>query len=273
MSDVVDQCPADAATRSRVDEAILRTSVERIFAVDKLGVEHHVALLRARAEVGQALPRDEILRAGDAGCGRRGREVAGLRVVMALGTEDAVDPSVLMGSDAHIIDIRCRNDVLGHRDGLRPEAEVVDAVGTLGRGEERLAVGTLHTDNEHILVMPLDGAAVERGVHHDALHQVGVVLLTEVIAPFQGRMVGRQDGVLILLINTVLCIAERPKGRAAPLFDSILTVEQCLMVCTQGCHFLFKFSHIVSLISDIKTSQFSTLSSLNSHACHSSHCS
>ena len=47
MGDVIDECPADAATRPGVDETVLRTGVESILAIDELGVEHHIALLTA----------------------------------------------------------------------------------------------------------------------------------------------------------------------------------------------------------------------------------
>ena len=42
---VVDKRPAYAAAAAGVDKAVLRASVKGILAVDKLGVQHHVALL------------------------------------------------------------------------------------------------------------------------------------------------------------------------------------------------------------------------------------
>src|ERR1035441_7176756 len=61
------QSPADAAALAGLDEVVLRPCVKRVLAIDKLGVEHHVALLRRlRFEIGQPLPRLQIPGAGDA---------------------------------------------------------------------------------------------------------------------------------------------------------------------------------------------------------------
>ena len=105
--------------------------------------------------------------------------------------------------ETHVIDIGGGDGVLRHGDGLRPEAEVVDAVRTFSHGEETLAVGTLDTYNEQVLAVKLYGSAVERGVHHDALLQVGVVLLVEVIAPFQRSVLGCEDWILIACVDAV----------------------------------------------------------------------
>src|SRR5881392_828326 len=55
--DVVAQSPADAAARTRLDEAVLRTCVERVLTVHEARMQHDVSLLlRPRDEVGQSLP-------------------------------------------------------------------------------------------------------------------------------------------------------------------------------------------------------------------------
>ena len=170
MGYVVDKSPPDATARAGVDEAILGTGVEGILSIDKLRVEHYVALLTLCLEVGQTLPVDEVLGAGY-GCRRRGgRKVAGTTVVVALSTEHSVDPTVLVGCKAHVIDVGGGDDVLGHCDGLFPKTEIVNSVGALSYGEETLAVGSLHTHYEEVFAMPLYGAAVQGGVHHYALH-------------------------------------------------------------------------------------------------------
>ena len=76
---------------------------------------------------------------------------------MTLSTEHTVDPAVLMLCETHIIDVRSRNHIVGHRDGLVPETEVVDAVGRLGHSEETLTVGALHANDEDISAVPLHG--------------------------------------------------------------------------------------------------------------------
>ena len=116
---------------------------------------------------------------------------------MPLSTKDAIDPAVLVSCQAHVVDVGGRDDVLGHGDGIVPEAEVVDAVRALSHSKERLAVGSLHTDNKQVLAAPLDGAAVERRIHADALQQQGIGALIQVVAPKDGRVRSRQDGMFV----------------------------------------------------------------------------
>ena len=224
MGDIIHQCPADAAAAACVDEAVLGTGIEGILAADKLGVKHHVALLALALEVGQAFPGLEVTGAGNAGSSRGSAQVARASVIMAFSAKDAVDPAVFMSREAHVIDVGGGNHIIGHRDGLGPESEVVHAVWTLGHSEERLAVGAFNPHNKYIFALPFDGACIERRVHHDALHQVGVVLLVEVILPLQGHMLSSDNRVLILLINAV-----------PPLLWFVLPAQQRLMMSTQGC--------------------------------------
>ena len=136
VRDVVNECPADTATAAGVDETILRTGVESVLAIDKLRMEHDVALLALRLEVGQTVPVDEVFRAGDSSRSGSCREVTGVRIVVTLSTEDAIDPAVLMGGETHVVDVRSGNGVLGHGDRLGPETEVINAVRTLCHCEE-----------------------------------------------------------------------------------------------------------------------------------------
>ena len=232
VGDVVDQCPADAATAARIDETILRTGVEGVFAIDELRVQYDVALLRLRLQVGQTIPGLQVLGARDACRSGCRREVARLRVVVTLGTEHAVDPAVLMLRDAHVVDVGGRNDILGHGDGLVPEAEIVDTVRRLGHGEERFAVGTFDTHYEAVLSVPLDGSAVERSIHHDALHEVGVVFFAEVIFPLQWCMLCGQNGELPLLVDAI-----------PPLHGFILSRQQLLVMSPQRFYFFLKITH------------------------------
>ena len=134
VGDVVNQRPADASAASGVDESVLRAGIEGVFAVDKFGVEHHVALLalrfqvgqafpRLQFQVGQAFPRLQVLGAGDAGGGCSRREVACRSVVVvAFGAEDAIYPAVFVGGEAHVVDVGGGDDVIGHCHGVVPEA-------------------------------------------------------------------------------------------------------------------------------------------------------
>ena len=140
---------------------------------------------------------------------------------MTLGAEHTVDPTVLMLRDTYIIDVRRGNHVVGHGDGFLPETEVVDAVGRLRHGKITLSVGTLYTDDEQILTLPLDGTCIESTITHDALHQIRIVLLVEIVLPLQGNMFCRHHGILILLIDAV-----------PPLYGFVLATQQCLVMGT-----------------------------------------
>ena len=153
---------------------------------------------------------------------------------MTLSTEHTVDPTVLMLCDTHIIDIRGGNHIVGHGNGLVPETEVIDTVGRLGHCEETLTVGTFYAHHEHILAVPLDGTGVQGGITHDALHQIGVVLLVEVIFPLQGHVGRCQNRVLVLLIDAI-----------TPLHGFVLLAQQFFMMLAQSGHLLLKFCHIL----------------------------
>ena len=204
MCHVIYQSPADATAAAGVDEAILRTGIESIFPIDELRMEHHVTLLRLRLQVGQPVPRLEVFSAGNTSSGSGCREIAGLFVIMTLGTEYTVNPAVFMLCDAHVVDVRGRNHVFGHRDWFIPEAEVIDTVRAFGHGKERLTVGALHTAYQQVTAIQFDGSCIQYGVYHDALHQEGVVLFREVVLPLQWRMLSRQYGIAVLLVDAVL---------------------------------------------------------------------
>ena len=228
MGDILHQCPADATTLTGIDEAILRTGVESVLAIDKLWMQHHVTLLTEGTQVLQTLPVNEVLGAcntcGSGSC----RGVEGLCLIVALYAEHTIDVAVFVLGDTHVIDIGGRGIFsVGHRNRLVPEAPLVNAVETLSHSEERLAVGALHAAYQQVATVQFDGTGIEHGIHHDALHQIGVVLLVEVIAPLQGSMLGSQDGIHIFLIDTI-----------ATLGDLVGAHEQSLMTLAQGLYFL-----------------------------------
>ena len=60
------QSPSDSAARTRLDESVLRAGVEGVFPVVEFRVENNIPLLGGFClEIGQALPRPQILRACD----------------------------------------------------------------------------------------------------------------------------------------------------------------------------------------------------------------
>ncbi len=234
----IDQGPADAAAAACIDESVLRTGIKGIFSVNEFGMQHHVALLALRFDVREALPVDEVARAGHAGSGHGGRQVAGLRRVLALHAEDAVNPAVLVRGQAHVINIGGGLSVFGHRDGTRPEAEVVHAVRALGHGKERLAVRSFDAGDQHIFSFPFDGARIHDGMNAEAFHQPGIRVRMQVIAPFQRCVRRRQHRIRIAAVNPV------------SLQGNILSFKQLLVRATQPeKSFVVGHSSIISSLS------------------------
>ena len=93
--------------------------------------------------------------------------------------------------------------VSGIRIGVLPEAEVVDAVRAFGDGEEGFAVRALDARHDQKLALVQDGAGVEGGVDAHALHQEGIGLLVEVVAPGDGRVRGGQHRILVAVVDAV----------------------------------------------------------------------
>ena len=93
-------------------------------------MEHAVALVKRtrRFQIGQPLPLHKVLGARDAATGNGGGNIAGLRIVMPLGAEQAVNPAVLVPHEAHVIQIRFLRLVIRHPHRVIPEAEAVHAV-------------------------------------------------------------------------------------------------------------------------------------------------
>ena len=123
---------------------------------------------------------------------------------MAFHAEKTVNPPVLVCRQSHVIHVDCRIVGIGHGDRMVVETEVVDAVGAFGDGKERLAVGTFHADNEHILAVPLDCARIKRGVHAYALHEVRVAHRVVVITPEWRSHACRNHRVLVAAVYAVV---------------------------------------------------------------------
>ena len=203
-------------------------------------------VLALRLQVGQSFPGLQVPCARYGRRGRGCREVAWATVIVALGTEHAVDPAVLVLRQSHVVDVRGGLLRVGHGDGLLPEAEVIDAVRTLGNGEEALAVGPLHAAHQQVAPIQADGSGVQHRVHHDALHQVGVVLLTEIISPLQRCVVSRQHRVAVLFVDAVACMAEQPLGRAASWQRLVLACQQLFVPLVQFCNSFLETFHFCS---------------------------
>ena len=240
VRDVIHQCPADASTATSVDKTILRTGVEGVFTIHKLRVQHHITLLTLGFQVGQSVPGFQVLGTGDASSGCGSTQVARLRVVVTLSTEHAVYPTILMLCQSHIINVGSRHHIIRHGDRLIPETEVVDTIRTLGHSKVTLAVSPLNTHHQTVFPLPFNGTCVQRGITHNTLHQVRVVVLIKVVLPLQGHMFSRHHRVLVLLVNTI-----------SPLQGFVLSRKQLLMMFSQSRYLLFKLAHILFFYSFI----------------------
>ena len=199
----VHQGPADTAAVAGIDETVLRAGVQGIFSVHEFGMKHYIALLGRRTDVRQALPVHQVPGTGHTGCRRSGRKVSLGAVILAFHAENAVNPAVLMGSQAHIVHIGGGFSPFREGDGTGPEAEVVHTVRAFGHGKERLAVGSFHTHHQDVFPVPFDGARIQGGMYADTLHQVGIALPVKIVPPLERSMLRRQDGVFITLVNAV----------------------------------------------------------------------
>src|SRR5690606_1385383 len=144
VGDAVAESPAYTAAGARFDETVLWSGIECVLPLHEFRVQDDVALLpRVGFQVGQALPRNEVLRPGDAGLRHRRRGVTWWRLgILALGAKDAVDPPVFVAGEAHVVDVHVGVFGLGHHDRIIPETEVVDAVWAFGNGEEGFPIGS-----------------------------------------------------------------------------------------------------------------------------------
>ena len=130
-----------------------------------------------------------------------------------------------MAREAHVVDVHVGIVRLGHRDGLRAESEVVDAVVGLRDGEERFAVVAFEADHERdAAVVEEHGAGIEGRVDAQALQQERVRAAVEVVAPLQRRVVAGDDGVQVAGVEPVVERGIRRVGAA----------EEGLVVAAKG---------------------------------------
>ena len=140
-----------------------------------------------------------------------------------------------MAGQAHIVDVGGGDYIFGQHDGIVPQAEVVHAIGTFGYGEEGFAVGAFHAQHQQVAALPLDGSRVECRIHADALHEVGIGLLVQVVTPEDGRMCCRDYGVFVARDDAV-----------AARYGFILSRDQLFVFLKQTFYLIAKCFHIIS---------------------------
>ena len=234
--DVVYQRPSYSSPVSGINEIILRTGVEGIFPVHKLGMQHHIALLARCFQVGQPFPVHQVACTYDSRLCHRCRQVARrCSAVMAFAAKDAINPSVLMGGETHVVHIGFRRIHVGQCQRTFPEAEIVHPVRAFGYGKERLPVRSLHAHHHQIFSVPFHGTAVHGGIEADALHAIRVGGGIEVVTPLQGNMCSGQYGMDITADDPV-CL----------FLHFVRTLQQRFLALAQCFYLLFEiFVHIL----------------------------
>ena len=202
-------------------------------------MQNHIALLGLGFEVWKTFPVHKVLGSGDT-CACHCRRQVTLRCVrvFALNTEDAVNPSVLVGGQPHVIDIDSRLAVLRHCHRIVPETEIVDSVGALRDGEERLPVCAFHSYREHIFSVPLDGSGIEGGVDAESFLQIRIRGRVQVIFPEHRSMSARENRILVSFINAVhinrlILFGNQIFIISLKLFQSLIEIHNCIqyLVC------------------------------------------
>jgi len=118
-----------------------------------------------------------------------------------------------MPDQTHVVDIDVRIFSFGHHHRIVPEVEIINAVGAFGDCEEGFAVPSLDAGHDQDFAIQLDGAGIEGGIDAQPLHQEGIALGIEVVAPEKGGMTGRQHWIGVTLIDAVM----PGQGRVAAL--------------------------------------------------------
>ena len=143
--------------------------------------------------------------ADDAGLSHCGGEIR-IRGVLTLGAEHAVDPSVLMLGQTHIVDIGLLRTGVRQNHRIIPEVEAIDAIVTFCHRKEGFPVISFHTNHQIIFSVELNGSGVHHGVDAQTLLKIRVGFLIEVISPVHRCKLPGQDRILIPVINSIVKI-------------------------------------------------------------------
>ena len=140
----------------------------------------------------------EILRSGYAGRRHGRRQIArGSRRIMPFGTENTVNPTVLMGRKAHVVKVRFIPVGRGNRQRTVAEPESIDPVVALSQSEKGFTVVPFDPDHQYVFAVELDGSGIERSVDPEPFEQKRVSSGVQVVAPEERRMRSREDRVSI----------------------------------------------------------------------------
>jgi len=191
---MLDESPQPMPPPCRLDEIVLRARVERVLAIDKLGVQHHVALLRRlRFQVGEALPDLQSLVRTMPHCATAEEVSRRASWVFAFGAEEAVDIAVFMLHQAHVVDIRVGVAVSGSRTGSSRNESCPRRWGF--RPRRKTTCGPrLDARHEQKLALMEQSAGVECGIDAHALEKQRIGFAVEIVAPEDGAWAAVRTG-------------------------------------------------------------------------------
>ena len=218
MGDVIAQAPADAVAGTRRGKIRHGAGVKGIFAVDEFGMQNAIALVQGRVlRSGSRSHCDKVFGAGDAAAGDGGGKVPRLGVIMPLGAEQPVNPSVLVAHQAHIVKVCFLVLQLRHADGIIPKTKSIHAVPAFRDGEKRLAVPAFNPGHQNNMP-PFHSIApdVEGAIDPEPGQQMRIVRVVEIITPEQRSMFGGEDGKFIAVEYSVSAFL-----RAVAAFDQL----------------------------------------------------
>ena len=205
MGDVLCQSEPDTAAGTSFNEAVHRSGIKRILPVYEFRKQADVPLLGALLghQIRQAFPRVQILGADNACC-RHCRRQVGRVFGTGFGAEHAVDPTVLVLSQPHVIDIGFVRIQIRQHNRLFPKAKIVDAVGALCNRKEAFSVIALYPNHKTILAIQINCSGVEHRVDSQPFQKKRVRFRIQIVPPVQRHMVTGEHRIFPPQVDTII---------------------------------------------------------------------
>ncbi|MNM71566.1 hypothetical protein D3C81_832350 [compost metagenome] len=169
-------------------------------------MKHHVTLLRRfRLYIRQALPSLEVFRSDKTGLGNRTGSIkwSCLRV-FALRAVNAIDPSVFMKNQTHIVHIRLDCiDIFPCQRSIN-KAEVIDSVVAYGQSEDGFTIETFGSDHQVVFTAEVNSARIKCSVNSESFHEMRIGLCIQIKSPMNRNMMTGNYRVLITVIYAVV---------------------------------------------------------------------
>ena len=210
MGNVLAQAKTDTAARTGVDKIVHGSCVKSILPVHELRMEHNISLLgrTERHKVRKPLPFLQILCPYNTG-GRHGCRQVACRGILALGTEHAVNVTVLMLCQPHIVNIRLLRAGVRKQDGIVPETKAVHSVVTFRHAKEGFPIVPLDSGHQIIFPIQINCSRIHHRIDSKPLHKVRICLRIQVILPGQGDMLSGEHRISVPVVHPIVKIRIR----------------------------------------------------------------